>query len=790
MYSKSFKTALIVLSLFSFLSVYSQIAPSQQTQNYTIASIFVTGAEFADPETIITLSGLKVGEEITLPFDKKIQTAIKNLWNRKQFSDVDIVADKITEVGVFLEIKVKEFPRLSYIEIENNKKIDYYDITKAISKTRGDILTNYDKYLASKKVKKLYLDEGYGFAKIDSKIEKTDTASYSRLILDIDEGLEFKVRKISFEGNKNFDDDELYSTFDETKIKQWWQLWRSGKFDKEKYLTDKDLLINYYKKNGFIDARIVSDTVIYDEKNEAVFVNIKLDEGTKFFVRNISFNGNTVYPSDILMRRLEFKSGDVYDVERFQKNLMGNENQTDAYSMYLDNGYLQARITPDLKRVGGDSVDIEIRVFENDRSRIGRVDIVGNIKTKDKVIRRELYTRPGDYFDRSAIIRSLRALQATQYFKPESLKPEPKPSETDNTAVDIIYRVEENSTDTFNAAIGFAGSYGLTVSAGMTFNNFSLTEPLKGGGGQVFNFNYEQGYGNRYNTFTIGLTEPWLFDTPTTLGFNIFDTYFNYSDIEQKRTGVALNIGRRFRWPDDYWRADWGMRVQFNKNSRESYYYRVGEYSEISINQRISRASVNHMFFPSVGSKFSLSTNVALGALGIGQTDYIKNEISYEMFNPLFGVEGMDRLVFMLSAKLGYINGFTNDTLISPIELYRMGGNGLSGYGVTPLRGYLDDKIGEGASKVMAKYTAELRFAIALEPMPIFFYVFAEAGNIWSNLKVTNPFELKRSAGLGVQLFINPIGIIGFSYGYGFDTYRTGGDEPSGWRFLFHLGQF
>ncbi len=790
MYSKNLKTAFVFAFFIVYCSVFSQFAPTQQTKNYTIASVFVTGAEFADPETIISLSGLKVGDQITLPFEKKIQTAIKNLWNRKQFSSVEILVDKVTEMGIFLEIKVQEFPRLSYIEIENNKEIDYYDITKAVGKTRGDIITNYDKYLAKNNVQQLYVKEGFGFAKAKVEIEKTDTASYSRLHIEIDEGIDFRVKKITFSGNSNFDDDELYSTFDETKIKKWWQLWRTAKFDKEKYILDKDLLVNHYKKNGFIDVRIVKDTIIYDETNEAVYIDISIEEGNKFYVRDIIFNGNTVYPSDVLIRRLEFKKGEVYDLDRFQKNLMGNENQTDAYSMYLDNGYLQASFNPDVKRIGNDSVDIEIRVFEKDRYRIGRVEIVGNIKTKDKVIRRELYTRPGDYFDRSAIIRSLRALQATQYFKPESLKPDPKASETDNTAVDIVYKVEENSTDTFNASIGFAGSYGLTISAGMTFNNFSILEPLKGGGGQVFNFNYEQGYGNRYNTFSIGLTEPWLFDTPTTLGFNIYDTYYNYADIEQSRTGVGINIGRRFRWPDDYWRADWGFRVQFNKNAKESYYYRAGSYSEIAVNQRISRTSVNNMFFPSVGSKFSLSTNVALGSIGIGQTDYIKNEISYEMYNPLLGIEGMDRLVFMLSAKLGYINGFTNDTTISPIELYRMGGNGLSGYGVTPMRGYPDDKIGDGPSKVMAKYTAELRFAIALEPMPIFFYVFAEAGNIWTNLKATNPFELKRSAGLGVQMFINPIGIIGFSYGYGFDTYRDSGSEPSGWRFLFHLGQF
>lgn len=483
------------------------------------------------------------------------------------------------------------------------------------------------------------------------------------------------------------------------------------------------------------------------------------------------------------------KKGDPYNVELFQKNLTGNESQTDASSLYMDNGYLQARLIPQLFRVPPDSVDIVINIFENDRFRVGKVHIVGNTKTKDKVIRRELYTRPGDYFDRSAIIRSVRALQVMQYFNPESLRPDIKPSETDNTAVDVIYKVEERSTDTFNASIGFAGTFGLTGAIGFTFNNFSVLEPLRGGGGQIFNLNWEFGQANRYRTFSLGITEPWLFDTPTTVGFNIFDTYFRYLDLNQSRTGIGINLGRRFKWPDDYWRGDFTTRYQINDNKTASFYYRQGRYTEISIGQRISRISFNNMFFPSTGSRFSLGTDFAMGAIGLGETDYIKNEINFEMFNPIYKIEGMDRLVFMIGAKLGYITGFKSDTTISPIELYRMGGNGLSGFSVTPLRGYPDNKIGSGTgSRVMSKYTAELRFAISLDPMPIYIYGFAEAGNVWDNLRNADPFDLKRSAGIGVQLMVAPIGIIGFSYGYGFDTL---GDSPekSGWRFLFHLGQ-
>ncbi len=790
MHSRNLKYfTLIFFALFANIMLAQDFGSFSSQQAYTLAGITVEGNVYSDTETIIALSGLRIGESINYPVDNKIQKAVSNIWERKQFSYVDIVVDRISPVGIFLVIKIREFERLNAIIVENNKKIDDFDIRKAVGKIRGDIISNFELHNIKRNLKKLYADEGLNFAQIDIELRKTDTANYSDIYIYVDEGIIFRVASIEFEGNQNFTNSELAGTFEETSTKSWWQFWKSAKFDQTKYADDKQLLVKYLQNEGYIDARILSDSVIYDEAKKRVHIKLNISEGPRLFVRDITFKGNTIYPGEILMRRLEFKKGDPYNLELFQKNLTGNESQTDASSLYMDNGYLQARLIPQLFRVPPDSVDIVINIFENDRFRVGKVHIVGNTKTKDKVIRRELYTRPGDYFDRSAIIRSVRALQVMQYFNPESLRPDIKPSETDNTAVDVIYKVEERSTDTFNASIGFAGTFGLTGAIGFTFNNFSLLEPLRGGGGQIFNLNLEFGQANRHRTFSLGITEPWLFDTPTTVGFNIFDTYFSYLDLNQSRTGIGINLGRRFKWPDDYWRGDLTTRYQVNDNKTASLYYRQGKYTEISVGQRISRISLNNMFFPSTGSRFSIGTDFAMGAIGLGETDYIKNEINFEMFNPVTKIEGMDRLVLMIGAKLGYITGFKSDTTISPIELYRMGGNGLSGFSVTPLRGYPDNKIGSGrGSRVMSKYTAELRFAISLDPMPIYIYGFAEAGNVWDNLRNTDPFDLKRSAGIGVQLMVAPIGIIGFSYGYGFDTL---GDSPekSGWRFLFHLGQ-
>ncbi|HRP01957.1 MAG TPA: outer membrane protein assembly factor BamA [Candidatus Kapabacteria bacterium] len=789
MLSKIFSRTIFLLILLPICSI-TILAQTNQEQELTIAGITVSGNVYADTETIISISGLRVGNQIKLINDFAIQRAIQNLWKRKQFSFIDIKIEKITPMGIFLNIIVEEFPRLSSILIYNNKEIDEFEIKKATGKIKGDIISNNDLQKAKDEIIKLYEKEGISFVEVDIKTEVTDTSHYVNLLIDINEGAAFKVNSINFVGNHNLSSDDLAGSFKETSTKSWWQIWKSAKFDKKKYDEDKKLLVKYMQNQGYIDASLIGDSLEYNPIDKTVNITLQVDEGPRVYIRNIKFEGNLVFDNKVLERRLEFKKGDYYNLEEFQMNLSGNQNQTDAASLYMDNGYLQARLMPEVYRVPPDSVDITVKVFEGDRVRFGKIEIVGNTKTKDKVIRRELYTKPGDYFDRSAIIRSIRALQVMQYFNPETLRPDVKPSQTDNTSVDLIYKVEERSTDTFNASIGFAGTFGLTGSVGFTFNNFSIAEPLRGGAGQVFNFQWEFGQANRYRTFSLGLTEPWLFDEPTTVGFSVFDSYYNFLDLNQSRTGVGLNIGRRFKWPDDFWRGDWSIRAQINDNKTGNIYYRQGKYNEITIGQRFSRISINNMFFPSTGSKFTYSTDFAMGAIGLGEIDYFKNELNFEIFSPLAKIEGSDRLVFMLGSKIGYINGFNSDTTISPIELYRMGGNGLSGFtNVTPLRGYPDSKLGTGyGDKFLMKYTAELRFAISLDPMPVYVYGFAEAGNIFKDFQNTDPFNLKRSAGVGVQLMIAPIGVVGFSYGYGFDKYADEADV-SGWRFLFHLGQ-
>lgn len=783
------RTAL-VLCLFSVLSVLAS-AQGQAPRYPVIAGISVEGlTQGEDLQTVIAYSGLRVGGEAR-PDD--LMMAIRNLWNRRTFSDVRIEKERETALGVFLVIRVQPAPRLRNVSINGNDELSFDEIMKVVAKRAGDIITSYDAYSIRQAIKKLYADEGMLWAKVESELVTADSGYAFDLNITINEGVEYKVAVIEFEGNTVYTDDDLASAFEDTKTKDWYEFWASSDFDMSKYEADKENLNKWFLEHGLLDAVIVDDTVLYDEANETVTIRITVDEGKPVYIRKVQFIGNTVYPADEMLKRLNVVEGELYNGTKVNANLTVNETQTDATSLYADNGYLSARLEPELIRVGQDSVDITIRVFEGDRFTIRKVTIAGNTKTRDRVIRRELFTRPGDYFNRSAIIRSLKGLGVLNYFNPESLKPDVMPA--DKTQVDLVYNVEERSTDTFNASIGFAGAFGLTGSVGVTLNNFDISEPLRGGAGQIASFQWEFGQASRLQTFQLSFTEPWLFGSPTTVGFNIFDTKQNFN-ISVRRTGGQINVGRRFRFPDDFFRGDWSLAFERIESNTSSIFYREGVNTALTLAQTISRTSYDNMIFPTSGSRFALNLRGTAGALGLGSIDFGKVGFNFDMVNPLLSIDGNPRLVMLVGAEMGYVNGFATDTLIPPQELYYMGGNGLGGFSLTPLRGYRDNSIGPRdprtgqmiGGRMMARFLAEVRFALSLNPFPIYLLSFAEAGNVWANIRTVDPFGLNRAAGFGLRLLLNPIGLIGFDVGYGFDPDPITG-QRSGWRFHFQFGR-
>ena len=820
--------AISIVFLFLFTpQVYSQGVQ----QSYKILGISVQGNKSADATTIIANSGLKVGNEIQIPGDQTLN-AIRQLWALNIFSDVQILIERKIGDGVFLLVKVDEYPRLERVAIEGNDEIDTDDIEQKITFLRGTVISPQSISKLKIRIKDLYAEEGFLNAEIKDEIFEFFTAdtidgdisviwrnqkdlsdeyeviyeegdrTYANLIsrikdrvllkLAIDEGDEVVVREIEFTGNEAFDDGDLEGEMDETSEASWWKFWSSAQFNPEEFEKDKTLVVDYYRKNGYRDAEILSDSLVFYDNNKSLKIIMDVYEGPQYKLRNISWEGNTVYPEAVLNERLDFAKGEIFDYEKFQRNLRGNEAQTDVSALYLDNGYLTFNVETEEKRVAEDSIDIFIRVDERNQFRVSKVNIEGNTKTKDKVIRRELYTVPGDYFNRALLFRSVQQLANLQYFNVERLYGPggiDTQLESDST-VAVTFNVEEKSSDYLNASVGYSGSFGFSGSIGVTLTNFSITEPFSLGGGQILNFNWQFGVGNVYRTFTVGFTEPWLFDTPTSVGIDFFDTRQQFV-YDLRQTGGTLRVGRRLKWPDDFFFVQGRFRYQYNNVIEGQNFYREGKTNQFTLGATLSRRNIDNPIFPSQGSVFSIDMEISGGPFLPGDVDYLKTLFKAEWYKRLFN---SNRVALYTVADFGYIDEIVRGTPIQPFEFFYMGGNGLV-IATVPLRGYEDRSVGPRnavgqiiGGRVAAKIGAELRFAVTHEPIPLYLLTFAEAGNVFESFEKTDIFDMRRSVGVGARLLINPIGLIGFDFGYGFDRKIVDGRDPE-WLFHFQFGR-
>ena len=815
-----------------YILIFSTAILSQQRTTYKILGIAVQGNKSSDANTIVVSTGLKVGDEVQVPGDKTIN-AIKNLWALNIFSDVQILIDKQLSDGVFLLIKVQEYPRLEKVILDGNDEISTDDIEKKITFLRGSILKPQEVAKLIQRINGLYEEEGYFNTEIKAlyynyfnadtigesiyvrlrntadladeyEVEYSGTeAKSSNLInkikdrillkINIKEGDEIKVREISFTGNSAFDDGDLKGAMDEISETKWWKFWGGGKFDPKKYLEDKESIVKFYRKNGYRDAEILSDSLVYSNDKKDLKIVMDVYEGPQYKLRNVNWEGNTVYPADVLNERLDFAKGDVYDLEKFEQNLRGNEKQSDVSALYLDNGYLTFNLQTKENKVDDDSIDVTIRVEERNQFRIGRVDIYGNDKTKEKVIRRELYTIPGDYFNRGLLFRSVQNLANLQYFNVEQLYgPEGITTKlSSDSTVDVGFKVSEKSSDYLNASVGYSGSFGFSGAVGVTLTNFSIAEPFRLGGGQVLSFNWQFGVGSLYRNFTLGFTEPWMFDTPTSVGAELFDTRQQYV-YDLRQSGATIRVGRRLKWPDDFFYIQGRFRYQYNNVIEGQGYYREGVTNQFSLGALISRKNIDNPIFPSTGSSIQLDAELTGGPILPGDVDYLKLSFTSEWYRRLFN---SNRIVLYTIADVGYIDEIVPGTNIQPFEFFYMGGNGLV-IATTSLRGYDDRTVGPKnpttgqviGGRVMAKFGAELRLAVTLEPIPLYILAFAEAGNVFENFQKTDIFDLRRSVGFGARILINPIGLIGFDIGYGFDRKITDGQDPA-WLFHFQFGR-
>ena len=767
----------------SFLFILFLVANIQaQVTKIKIASIAIEGNRTAEASSIRLNSGLMVGEEVNR---EDLQKAVKNLWSLGLFSDIQIYVANQGVDGIDLLLRVKEYSRLNKVILEGNEEIDTDDIEKEILVYKGMKVSAYKVSKIKQTIKNMYLEEGYLLAEI-----KIDTVAVSEGIVNldiiVDEGEEVQVEKITFQGNLVIDDDDLRGAMDEISENTWW---RSADFNQEKYEADLELVLAYYREEGYRDAEILSDSLSYSDDNKEMYIEIRIYEGEKYYFGNIDFKGNTIFSSQELAYILGINTGDAYNQKKYNEGITEHLQKE-----YYNQGYLFAQINPKEIPIGQDTLDVTFNIVEGNVVSVKEINIIGNTKTHEKVIRREFKLQPGDVFNSARLERSIRDITILNYFS--NVMPNVMLIDNDTKHVNLEVTVEEKSTDMANMSAGYSQRDGLIGSIGLAFNNFSLAHPFSGGDGQRLTFDWQ--FGSFYRSLSIGFTEPWVFNTPTLIGFSIFNTRTGggYYPWDSDNIGLTFRIGRRFRWPDNFFRGDWIFRVAESSitNVRDQdllqSYYRSGftNIRQMSITQIISRDSRDQPEFPTRGSVFSLSTQLSGGPLG-GDAHYIKNIFSAEWFIPMpLG------LVIYSKNMYGILEEIRRQSTIQYGEYFYLGGSGLSFS--ESLRGYDDGRVGPVSpagspigGRSIVKNTLELRFPIAPNPT-IFGLLFMEAGNVWTKIGETDPFDLKRSVGAGVRLFMPMLGIIGIDFGYGFDYINQLGQREGQWKVHFQFGKF
>lgn len=802
-------------------SIPTRATPSMNYQTpteYNLADIQVQGNGNINKSIIIAYTGLKTGQKIAVP-GEDIANAIKKLWKQELFEDVQIRINKIKNNNIFLLIDLETRPRLSKFKFNGVSKGDASDIREKINIARGDILTKQVTNSIEKKIKSFYKEDGYLNATVNFE-ERVDTASSNNtvtLIINVDKGEKIKIKDITFSGNKEFDDNKLRRTLENTNRKSLLNLFKSAKFKPSEYEKDKKKLIQFYNKHGYRDAEIASDS-IYFVSEKRIKIHIDINRGNQYYFGDITWKGNTKYSTSFLNTILGIKKGDVYNTQKLQRNLNFNQKGLDVSSLYMDNGYLFFNVQPVEVQVSNDTVDIEIRIHEGEQATIDEVTVSGNTKTSDHVILRELRTRPGDKFSRSDIIRSRRELSQLGYFDAEKINVSPQPNPEEGT-VDINYDVVEKPSDQLQLQGGW-GAGQLVGSVGIQFNNFALDKffekdawrPLPSGDGQKLSLRAYSN-GRRYTSLNFSFTEPWFGgkkpNSLTVSAYHSIQTNGREKGHPNRQelniTGFSLGLGKRLEFPDDYFTLNHTINFQqYSLNDyRGIFSFNNGKSYNISMKHKLERNSVDKPIYPTSGSKFSLSVKYTPPYSSFSNTNYGEATaqerykwIEYHKWNfeSSYFLNIAGDLVFNPRVKFGYM-GYYNDNIgVSPFERYYVGGDGiqnfsLDGRELVRLRGYDNNSLSPsfGAS-TYNKYTFELRYPLTTQrSATVYFLTFAEAGNSWLNFENVNPFDVHRSAGAGVRIFLPMFGLLGLDWGYGFDDPLPGQPNTNAGGSQFHI---
>lgn len=788
-----------------------------------IQDVTVSGVEYIDPRVLLDIVGLRKGDTISLP-GSEITAAVKKLNSQNLFSSVSINLAHREADHVVLDIHLQEQPRISRIEYVGVKRGAKKDLEEKLSLKAGQQATEATLDQAKRVIRKYYLDKGFLRVKVDARRQQ-DTLNLNAVVVTfvVDRGKKVKVKEIDFEGNTAFKDSKLrWKAFKKTKRINW-NIFNSKKFIAEKYKEDLGNLVDYYNKYGYRDAVVVRDSV-YDISDKRVGIKVWLDEGNQYHLRDVKWVGNTVYPSPVLDQMLGMGKSDVYDQELLHKRLFVDENSVST--MYMDEGYLFFNIQPVETDVSNDSVTLEMRIMEGPQATISAVEILGNDRTNEHVIRRELRTYPGDLFSKTNIMRSMRELAALGYFNPETLGINPIPNVADGT-VKLQYTVEEKSSDQLELSAGWgAGMFVGTL--GLRFANFSIQNlfkkeawrPIPTGDGQSLSIHWSTN-GTQYQSLNLSFVEPWLGGRkPTSLSLSFMYSKYDYSkflwnpsDDFFKIIGGTMGIGTRLKWPDDFFTVYGELSYQHFvlRNWRDEFIFSNGNTNNLSFKVVWGRNSVDQPIYPRSGSNFSLSLQLTPPYSYFNKKDYKSPDmlpserykwIEYhkwtakaQWYAALWG-----DLVLYLGAHMGYLGYYNKDVGYSPFEGFDVGGDGLAGYNyiygreAVGLRGYanssLTPRVQNGArmANIYDKFTMELRYPIILKPQSsIYVLLFAEGGNAWYDLNKFNPFEIHRSVGAGVRVFLPMLGMLGFDIAYGFDPV-IGNADANKWQPHFLIG--
>ncbi len=814
-------------------------------KEYEIGGIIITGASHMDQNVLILLSGLSVGDKVQVPGDK-FSGAIENLWKQGLFEDIKITANKIQGKNIFINIDVLERPRLSKFALKGMTKSEADDVREKIKLIKGKVVTDGLISSTSAKVKDFFKNKGYMNVKIDIKKQKDEKLDNSVvLLINVTKGNKIRIKDINISGNENIKLWKIRRKFKETKRRRWWNPFNSGKLDEDNYEKDKKAVIAKYNEKGYRDAKIVHDSIyqikrikykfklkksfnefrmVYDtlDVTKRINIDIAIEEGHKYYFRNISWVGNSKYSTKDLINVFGIKKGDLYDQSNLDAKLFSNPNGNDISSLYMDEGYLFFNITPVETMVSGDSIDLEMRIYEGKQATINKVTVIGNTKTNDHVILREIRTKPGQLFRRSDIIRTQRELAQLGYFDPEKMNVVPTPNPANGT-VDIEYTVEEKPSDQIELSGGY-GAGRVVGTLGVSFNNFSgknffkkdSWRPLPSGDGQRLSVR-AQSNGLYFQSYNISFTEPWLGGKkPNSLSVTAY--YSVQTNGQTKKItnnngdkipnplraslnifGVSVGLGKRLKWPDDYFTLYQEVDYQYYtlNNFNSIFSFSNGYSNNIYYKAAIQRNSVDKPIFETRGSQLALTGQWTPPYSAFNNLDYTsptltaqerykyveyqKYKFTAHFFTPITNKRGPDgkearNLILRTSLGFGFLTSYNSKVGQSPFERFYLGGSGLTGYAldgreIIALRGYDDQSLspGTGASYI-TKYSAELRFPITLNPQAtIYMLGFVEAGNSWATKQDFSPFKVYRSTGLGIRVFLPMFGLLGFDYGWRLD---------------------